>query len=406
MKKCPLGISHPILLILCTLLYTTLTTTSHCEETAPLLTWTKDPCTTACITWISEEKNSLPLHWREKKNQENAWEKKESHPTPLTHEPKTIHRAQLQHLSPNTPYEIKIEGKTHHFKTLPDTLEEPLVIVAGGDTMESKKEMEEIQQLLPKLNPHFVLLGGDLAYDDGNPKKLWRWEQWLKTLQRFPPPDGRLLPIVTCIGNHETAHGFLDRSPNQENPAPLFDALFQQPPYFSLKIGKNLEIILLDSAHTTPIDGEQLAWLKTTLTQRQNPPPLYTLCIYHVPAYPSVRNPNNPTNAAIRKNWVPVFESAKVDLCLEHHDHAYKRTHPLLQNQPNPNGITYIGDGCWGVQPRQPSPQPYLLKTLPQKHLLKITLEKTHLQVEAITPSGDVIDTFEKKPNKRLDSPK
>lgn len=400
-SSCP----HALLLLALTLSIIT-PTRGHCREAGPLLTWKEDPCTTACITWLSLEKAPLPFLWRKKQNPEREWEKKESQPKTVDELPKTIHQTTLKNLSPDTSYEIKIEGKTHHFKTLPSHLEEPLTIVAGGDTMESKKEMAETQRLITKLNPHFLLLGGDLAYDDGNPKEFWRWEQWLQTLHEFPTPDGRLLPVITCIGNHETRHGFLHKSPNKENPAPGFDALFQQPPYFGLKIGDTVQIILLDSGHTTPIEGEQTLWLKNALNEHTQPRPLYILCTYHVPAYPSVRDPLNPLSSAIRKTWVPLFENAQVDLCLEHHDHAYKRTLPLLQNQPNPQGITYIGDGCWGVKPRQPTPQPYLLKTSPQKHLLKITLQKTHLSIEALMPSGEVIDSFQKPPQKRLDSPK
>lgn len=72
--------------------------------------------------------------------------------------------------------------------------------------------------------------------------------------------------------------------------------------------------------------------------------------VYHVPAFPSVRSFSNQTSAAIRRNWVPLFERFGIKVAFEHHDHAYKRTVPIREEAIDPErGIVYFGDGAWGA---------------------------------------------------------
>jgi hypothetical protein len=87
-----------------------------------------------------------------------------------------------------------------------------------------------------------------------------------------------------------------------------------------------------------------------------------------VPAYPSVRK-DEGTTLEIRQHWVPLFEKAGVSAAFEHHDHAYKRTHPLLggkvQDAPA-KGVTYLGDGAWGASIRKvrpPADVPHIAKS-------------------------------------------
>jgi hypothetical protein len=49
-----------------------------------------------------------------------------------------------------------------------------------------------------------------------------------------------------------------------------------------------------------------------------------------------------------RKHWVPLFEKYRVPVVLEHHDHTFKRTKPLVDGAADDNGVLYLGDGSWG----------------------------------------------------------
>ena len=45
---------------------------------------------------------------------------------------------------------------------------------------------------------------------------------------------------------------------------------------------------------------------------------------------------------------MPLFEKYRVPVVLEHHDHTFKRTKPLLDGMADDNGVLYLGDGSWG----------------------------------------------------------
>ncbi len=87
----------------------------------------------------------------------------------------------------------------------------------------------------------------------------------------------------------------------------------------------------------------------------------------HVPAYPSYRaiegaNAGTGTGAEQREHWCPLFERYSVDVVLEHHDHTFKRSHPLTNGMKDKNGVLYLGDGSWGKlrMPKTPEARPYL----------------------------------------------
>ncbi len=153
-----------------------------------------------------------------------------------------------------------------------------------------------------------------------------------------------------------------------------------------------LSIFILDTGHANPIAGQQTDWLKTTLEERRLIP--HKLAIYHVPAYPSVRNFRNSTSLAIRSHWVPLFEQWGVQTAFENHDHAYKRTHTLLKGCIHPQGVLYMGDGCWGVEKPRTSKakRPYLAKFASSRHFIAATLTPFHQQFKCINEQGEILD--------------
>ena len=69
----------------------------------------------------------------------------------------------------------------------------------------------------------------------------------------------------------------------------------------------------------------------------------WKLVQWHVAAWPSVRDFEGNIPRKIRDHWVPVIEKHNVDLVIEAHDHAYKKTVPIRNNsQDDENGIVYM----------------------------------------------------------------
>ena len=58
-----------------------------------------------------------------------------------------------------------------------------------------------------------------------------------------------------------------------------------------------------------------------------------------------------------RSAFATLFDRYRVPVVLEHHDHTFKRTKPLLDGMANDDGVLYLGDGSWGRLRAPQSPQ-------------------------------------------------
>jgi len=121
--------------------------------------------------------------------------------------------------------------------------------------------------------------------------------------------------------------------------------------------------------------------------------------VNHVPAYPSYRKfeadgGKAGTGELNRVHWVPLFERHNVDLVLEHHDHTFKRTHPLKDGLTNANGIIYLGDGSWGKirPPARPDQRPYLAASSESYHMTLHRLEGEQRFHVALEETGRIVD--------------
>jgi hypothetical protein len=130
-----------------------------------------------------------------------------------------------------------------------------------------------------------------------------------------------------------------------------------------------------------------------------------------VPAYPSYRAPQGGsgkpgTGEDQRKHWSPLFEQYNVDVVLEHHDHTFKRTHPLTGGLIDKNGVLYLGDGSWGKLrvPKKGEDRPYLAAVGEAYHMTVHRLEgqqRFHVALEESGKVADVCMTQNKRPARR-----
>lgn len=373
------------------------------EPFAVYLTWQKDPSTTMTIQWItSNEDTDDVVQYKCINDEKDTWTAVEGEHEDLPQdEPYYIHRIELEDLQPQSAYSFKLgnEEKEFHFETLPDSLDEPVVFIVGGDTAQNGLTLfEEMCKVAQREYPSFILFGGDLAYAAGDKNKKensWLWLHWLKTYyETMQTDDGFLIPFLVTIGNHDVKGGY-NQTPED---APFYYTLFPMPGipgYNVLRFGEYMSLFLLDSGHTNPIKGEQSEWLQKELALEKNT--LHRFAIYHVPAFPSVRNFRLDQSTSIRRNWVPLFERYGLHVAFENHDHAYKRTYPLLNESVDPKGVVYIGDGSWGVRPRIPKKARktfFLAKSRSVRQCLKVEVSNTCREFTAINSKGHVIDHY------------
>mgnify|MGYP003584132045 CR=1 FL=1 len=378
---------------------------------APWLTWQRDPTTTMTVSWLADDAGApATVHWRKAGGSE--WRTAAGVSVPFPHTRALMQRVELTGLDPGALYEFRVgdEAAPRRFRTLPARLAEPLTFVEGGDVYQDATTMDRVNKLAASFDPAFVVMGGDLAYDNGLPANAPRWERFLRSIgDNLVTADGRHIPVLVAIGNHEVRRGgqtVIDPAAMPADAAartelaPGFFAAFPFPgerAYGVLDAGDYLSLLMLDTNHLNSVGGEQTLWLGKQLASRGEVPHVFP--VYHVPAYPSVRNPNDPVNIEIRKHWLPLFEKAGVKLAFEHHDHAFKVTYPIKDGRRDPDGIVFLGDGAWGVPPRADIRKPgevwYIEQSQAVNHVHVVTIAPAERTVRSIDDTGREIHVLQ-----------
>ncbi len=383
------------------------------------LTWKEDPLRSMVIDWQTAETDKPGILTYRPEGIDQPWQSAEAMTIAFPFAERTIHRVALRDLEPGTTYKFRMEGfsREYSFRTMPKDSMDPIVVALGGDTLHYPRSMMDgVSRQAMRYDPDFIVWGGDLAYADGEPERVNRWFIWFDSiLETLVSDDGRVVPIVVAIGNHEVRGGYIWRSSEEGEAgyeqtdeyrlsiAPYFYTLFAfpgQPGYGVLDFGSYLSLIILDTEHSNPIPGDQTEWLRDVLSERKDTV-LHRLPIYHDTGYPSARSFDGRVPRRIRDYWMPLFEEYGVRFGFEHHDHTYKRTLPMLSGEPNEEGIIYFGDGAWGVNVRPVKPAEdygYMAKVASKRHAIIMTLQGKHLSFEVICEDGEIIDRFPEMP--------
>jgi len=369
------------------------------------LTWQRDPTTTMTVQWVGALGETADTNLSFAQLRVGGWQ---TQTTTIKPYPKTdlkVFRAELTGLSPGTDYQFRIgkQSPTYRFRTMPAKATDTIHFISGGDCGVNAHTIANNIQAA-RQDPMFAVVGGDLGYDNGRSVEIS-----LAFLRNYSKHmvgrDGRLIPMVACIGNHEVEGGY--NKPRAKAPFfyALFDGLFSETSFATLDFGDYLSLVLLDTGHTSPIGGAQADWLKETLRARAECPNV--IAVNHVPAYPSVRkmdgvNGKLGTGEGNRKYWVPLFEKYRVPVVLEHHDHTFKRTKPLLDGLADKNGVLYLGDGSWGRlrTPHKPEELAYLAATSHDYHLSLHRIqgeERFHLALDEYGRVMDVCRSGQRK---------
>jgi hypothetical protein len=375
------------------------------------LTWQRDPTTTMTVQWVGTagETTDTAIHYTS--TVIGAWQSKPTTAKPYPMSDFKVYRAELTGLIPGTTYWFRIgrQSPLYRFKTMPAKANDTIHFISGGDCGVNPHAIANNQQAA-RQDPMFALIGGDLGYDNG--KSVAVSLAFLRNYSKhMAGRDGRLIPMLACIGNHEVDGGY--NKPREKAPFfySLFDGLYKDAGHATLDFGDYLSLVLLDTGHTTAIGGDQAAWLEKTLKARADHP--HVFAVNHVPAYPSYRkmdavpaadgkSAKAGTGEGNRKHWVPLFEKYRVPVVLEHHDHTFKRTKPLLDGLAHDNGVLYLGDGSWGRlrNPQPPEKLTHLAASSRDYHLSLHRLqgaERFHLALDEFGRVMDVCRSGQRK---------
>ena len=385
------------------------------EPAGILLTWQRDPTSTMTIDWhVDHDDGDVGDSLCVRPSGADDWDAEleaQAHDVPFLD--RTLYRIELTDLDADTEYVFQTGHfeREYRFRTMPEDIDdEPLVFVTGGDTMHAPNMFEKTNRVAIDYDPAFIAWGGDFAYADGGDDPLHdeRWEWWFETVaDTLVDDDGRVVPILVSIGNHEVVDGYIDEHDDYEptdefraDIAPYFYSFFAfpgQPGYGVLDFADYLTLISLDTDHTNPVEGEQTDWLEDVLTQRQQAGVNHVIPFYHVAAFPSYRDFDGDIQTRIRDHWVPLFEDHGVRTVFENHDHTYKRTHPVRDGEiDEDDGIVYIGDGAWGVVTRSGESEDewYIDRFERERHIIVVTLQGDDEHVLIVSEEGEVLDEY------------
>ena len=254
------------------------------------------------------------------------------------------HFVRLTELTPNTVYYFLIkdsEGVSQRFsfRTAPDSPDERLSIIAGGDSRNNQGARLSANRLVSKLRPHCVVFAGDMTDGDND----LEWQEWFDDWQETIGSDGRVFPIIPARGNHEKDNNGI---------ADLFDTPNRNI-YYSLTLGGSLlRIITLNSSD--PAGGEQRDWLERQLNSSEDVS--WRFAQYHHSMRPHTARKEERNEQFI--NWSTLFYQYQVQAVLESDAHVVKCTYPIRPSndlgnvegfiRDDQHGTVYMGEGCWG----------------------------------------------------------
>lgn len=334
-----------------------------------------------------------------------AWRKAPVASRPFGFGAQRVFRAELKDLPAGADVDFRIsktsggEAAPYRFRMPPADLSK-VRFITGGDVYHQREAMDRMNRLAGSQDPLFVLMGGDLAY--ANNIKPERWLDYLDSwAANARAPDGRLIPKVVAIGNHETlGAGYHPNDAPGPEAASLFYSLFEFPvkedATHVVDFGSSLSLVMLDSGHTKNI-AAQTEWLRATLEARRRVPCLFAA--YHRPAWGCGAKDDS---VEIRREWSPLFEKHRVTAVFEYDHHVFCRSHPLTAGVVDQSaGVPYLGAGAWSVDVRKPDPRevarrPWVARAEARNHFYLMETRPGGFTASAIDIGGGVFDRWDR----------
>lgn len=278
----------------------------------------------------------------------------EAHRIPGVEDGRWVHWIDVTDLEPDTRYWFVVGSDEHgwseekSFETLPADPAIPIRFLAGGD-LGLGSEVRRLHAHGAAHEPDFAVIGGDIAYVNGEPSEVEDWDQWLREWEDgMVTPDGLTVPMILAPGNHEVRGGYLG-GPER---APFYVGFFAQPAdpsHFRMTFGPNVVFYVLDTGHIVPHESQN-DWLDRVMADDRAAGIPHRFATYHIPLYPSHRDHEGGGSVNGRTNWLEIFDRHELTAGFENHDHTLKRTAPLRGGEivPPGQGTLYFGDGAWG----------------------------------------------------------
>ncbi len=287
------------------------------------------------------------------------------------------HEIHLCGLEPATTYRYRVGARgawseERSFTTAPADPEAPVRLVVLGDSRDDLEVWSEVLQLVAAHEPDLLLHTGDVVALGGLQSL---WDEWLAASE----PVLVDIPILVAHGNHEFF-------------APNFFGSFAMPgneQWFGVDWGA-LHLTVLNDMAPGDAAAEQTAWLAQDLAATDRS---WRLMSHHQPSW---TDGNHAPNVDARDDWNPLLEPyLPAALVLAGHNHLYERTVPILGEEQDDAGLTFVTTGGSGAPLYGTGSEWFLHLTESTYHYMVLDLSVERLQATAYRMDGSVLDSFE-----------
>jgi len=288
------------------------------------------------------------------------------------------HELHLCGLEPDTSYRYRVGGRgawsetEHSFTTASADPAAPVRLVVLGDSRDDLKVWVDVLGLAAAHEPDFFLHTGDVVALGGLQSL---WDEWLAASE-FVLAE---IPVFTVHGNHE----FM---------APNYFGAFALPgneQWYSVDWGP-LHLTVLNDMAPGDSAEEQTAWLPADLANTERP---WRIMSHHQPSW---TDGTHAANMEARDDWNPLLEAyAPHTLVLAGHNHLYERCVPIIGDEQDPEGVTYVTTGGSGAPLYGVGSDWFLHLTESTYHYMVIDITTDSLQAVAYRMDGSVLDSFE-----------
>jgi hypothetical protein len=230
----------------------------------------------------------------------------------------------------------------------------------GGGTRDQQEVTKEMCAIRKKIPFRYVVTTGDNFYNPDGTATQSNYYRPERCLNDYPGNTWRAV-----WGNHDLGGSSTG-------------SVLGAPHHYTWTAGAT-QFFMLDA--NSPGDPVQRAWLQTTLASSRA---RVKIVVFHQPAITSGLHGDNES---AKRSWVPLFEQYHVTLVLTGHNHDYEHL--------KVRGIHYVVTGGGG-ESRYPClrTEPGAIRCVSAFHFLLVTVTRSAVAVEAILPSGVVLDRF------------
>ena len=289
------------------------------------------------------------------------------------------HTYTITNLIPGTKYYYRVsvnqEIHTGSFRSAPADDTTAIKFFAYGDTRSNPGVHNQVAAAIvasfteDEESQTMILASGDLV-NNGNYESDW-------DNQFFDPSYTHIqemlasLPFQPCMGNHEGA-GILFKK--------YFPSPFVAGRYWSFDYGP-AHFVVVDQYVPYGPGSAQLNWIEDDLATTDKP---WKFMYLHEPGWSAGSHGNN---SSVQNYIQPLCEEYNVSILFTGHNHNYARA--IV------NGVQHVTTGGGGAPLYQPnSSYPNIVAVSRSYHYCKIEINDNILSFTAMTPSGNVIDSF------------